>query len=160
MTEAALFDRLKQDHDRHRAMLAEIGDADAPAERRRLLDAFRVEVTAHAAAEEETLYATMLAEPDLRHDAQHSVSEHKEIDDYLEEMAGLDPASDKWVETFREMRHRYTHHIDEEEEDMFPEANAGPADDMLQKLDAKFETRKPAELERARDGADAGDDRD
>ena len=52
----------------------------------KLFEQFKVEVKAHAAAEEETLYATMLARPALREDAQHSVSEHKELEDYLEEM--------------------------------------------------------------------------
>lgn len=160
MTQAAIFERLKQDHDRHRTLLGQIGDASSPDDRRRLLDAFRIEVTAHAAAEEETLYATMLADPDLRHDAQHSVSEHKEIDDYLEEMADLDPASDTWAKAFAEMRHRYTHHIDEEEEDMFPEADEELSAAKLQELGERFEERKPAEIERAKQGSDSGDERE
>jgi len=160
MSDAAIFDRLKQDHDLHRRLLDEISSADAGAERKALLDKFRIEVTAHAAAEEETLYATMLAEPDLRHDAQHSVSEHKEIDDFLEEMADLDPASAEWTETFGKMKHRYTHHIDEEEEDMFPEAGEELPDAKLAELDTRYAERKPAELERAKDGTDQGDDRE
>ncbi|NJC35151.1 hemerythrin superfamily protein [Sphingomonas jejuensis] len=160
MSDAALFDRLKQDHDLHRRLLDQISAAEAAEERKSLLDKFRVEVTAHAAAEEETLYATMLSEPDLRHDAQHSVSEHKEIDDFLEEMADLDPASDAWRETFGKMKHRYTHHIDEEEEDMFPEADKELPDAKLAELGARFEERKPAELDRAEKGVDQGDERD
>ncbi len=61
MTDTLLFDRLKQDHDRHRTMLAEIGGTTEPAKRKSLLDAFRIEVTAHAAAEEETLRGALLA---------------------------------------------------------------------------------------------------
>src|SRR5690606_1158288 len=62
MTETKIFARLKADHDRHRELLDRIdathGDSD---ERRALFEAFRVEVTAHAASEEMSLYATMLA---------------------------------------------------------------------------------------------------
>ena len=74
MADARIFRDLKADHDRHRAMLAELAAA-SPAERDGLFEALRVEISAHAAAEEESLYATMLANPDLRDEARHSVSE-------------------------------------------------------------------------------------
>ena len=121
MTDARIFADLKADHDRHRELLARIGDA-AETERPELFEVFRVEVSAHAAAEEESLYATMLANPDLRDEARHSVSEHKEIDDYFGELIELDAASPEWTGKFEEMRHRYEHHIGEEEEEMFPSA--------------------------------------
>ncbi|TKD52901.1 hemerythrin domain-containing protein [Sphingomonas baiyangensis] len=158
MADARIFEDLKQDHDRHREMLKTIDKADA-GERADLFEAFRVEVSAHAAAEEESLYATMLAKPDLRDEARHSVAEHKEIDDFFEEMADLDAASDEWKEKFDEMRHRYEHHIDEEEEDMFPAAADDLSKDETARLAKVFEKRKPKELAIAEE-SEAGDDRD
>ena len=149
MTDARIFADLKADHDRHRELLARIGDA-AETERPELFEVFRVEVSAHAAAEEESLYATMLANPDLRDDARHSVSEHKEIDDFFGELAELDPASDAWTETFGKMRHRYEHHIDEEEGEMFPDAAKELSAEAEARLAEVFKKRKPAELERAK----------
>jgi hemerythrin superfamily protein len=150
MANASIFDRLKQDHDAHRQLFAKMADAKDDAERlEKLFDQFRVEVTAHAAAEEETLYATMLARPDLREDAQHSVSEHKEIDDYLEELEGLKFNGDAWRRKFAEMKKRYLHHIEEEEEEMFPDASKELTDEEEKKLAALFAKRKPAELARA-----------
>jgi hemerythrin-like domain-containing protein len=156
---ASIFAKLKQDHDRHRALLKKIDGSDGE-KRASLFEEFRVEVTAHAAAEEETLYATMLGRPDLRHDAQHSVAEHKEIDDFLEELEELDAKSDDWKEKYSEMKDRYLHHIEEEEEDMFPAAEDGLSDGQIKELAALFDKRKPAELERAEEGVDQGDDRD
>lgn len=150
MATAEIFSQLKDDHDRHRTLLARIDETKGDSEERRtLFEAFRVEVTAHAAAEEESLYATMLANPDLREDAQHSVSEHKEIDDYLEELAETDFSSSGWLTRFRAMRERYEHHIDEEEEEMFPDAAKDLSDTELARLAEVFRRRKPAELERA-----------
>ncbi|MEO7468880.1 MAG: hemerythrin domain-containing protein, partial [Sphingobium limneticum] len=99
MADATIFDRLKQDHDAHRQLFAKMAEADREKDEERLeklFEQFKVEVSAHAAAEEETLYATMLARPDLREDAQHSVSEHKEIDDYLEELDDLKFNGEAW----------------------------------------------------------------
>ncbi len=151
MADARIFEDLKADHDRHRALLKQIAEGET--ERESAFEAFRVEVTAHAAAEEESLYATMLAMPDLRDDARHSVSEHKEIDDYLGELLALDFGGADWEAKFREMRHRYEHHIGEEEEEMFPAAAAklGAADEA--RLAEIFERRKPKELARAEETA-------
>jgi hypothetical protein len=150
MAEAKIFDRLKADHERHRELLDRIdathGDSD---EREQLFEAFRVEVTAHAASEELSLYATMMAKPDLREDAQHSTSEHKEIDEMLTELYEMDFASTGWLTRFRTMKHRYLHHIDEEEEEMFPEAEEGLTQAQKKELIAIFEKEKPKEKAKA-----------
>ena len=150
MTETRIFARLKADHDRHRALLERIdathGDS---AERRDLFEAFRIDVTAHAASEEMSLYATMLANPDLRDEAQHSVAEHKEIEDYLTELYEMDFASSGWLTRFRTMKDRYLHHIDEEEEEMFPAAEKELSDERKKELIRIFEKEKPKEKAKA-----------
>ena len=138
--------------------LAELkGDSS---KRQKLFEAFRLEVQSHAAAEEESLYATMLGDPELRDDARHSVSEHKEVDDLLGELMDLDFASDEWESKFYHMRHRYEHHIDEEEEDMFPAAEKELDDATEQKLGQIYEDRKPKELEEAKANPPGGDERE
>ena len=158
MADARIFEDLKADHDRHRALLKQIADTGTP-DREAVFESFRLEVTAHAAAEEESLYATMLAIPDLRDEARHSVSEHKEIDDYFGALLDLEFGGDEWEAKFKEMRHRYEHHIGEEEEEMFPAAaeKLSAADEA--RLAEVFERRKPKELVRAEE-AKPGDDRE
>ena len=152
MADAAIFADLKQDHDKHRKMLARLGETSGDSEERRaLFSAFRIEVTAHAAAEEMSLYATMLGKPDLRHEGQHSVSEHKEIEVFLEALDEIEMSSPHWLPKFREMRHRYEHHIDEEEEEMFPAAADGLPDSEVKKLAGIFESRKPKEKAKAKE---------
>lgn len=150
MADISIFNRLKQDHDQHRLLIDKLEDARGDSDRRRkLFEQFKVEVTAHAAAEEETLYATMLANPDLREDAQHSVSEHKELEDYIEDMEETEFESQKWEETFAQLTKRYLHHIGEEEEEMFPDAAKLLSDADEERLARRFAERKPAELARA-----------
>lgn len=152
MAEARIFKDLKADHDRQRVMLAQIDEThgDSP-ERRSLFEDLRRELQAHAAAEEESLYATMLAKPELRDEARHSVSEHKEIDDYLGELVETEMSSSAWLTKFRQMRDRYLHHIEEEEEEMFPTADKNLAASTEQEMARTYETRKPAELKAAKD---------
>lgn len=150
MADDRIFEDLKADHDRHRDLFERIAGSDPDgAERAQLFEELRVELQAHAAAEEESLYSTMLANPDLRDEARHSVAEHKEIDDFLGELVEADPSSDTWAKTFKDLRHRYLHHIDEEEEDMFPAAAKDLDDETKARIAAVFEKRKPRELARA-----------
>ena len=161
MAEAQIYLDLKADHDRQRDMLKQLGELSGDTkQRQKLFEAFRLELQSHAAAEEESLYAEMLGNPDLRDDARHSVSEHKEVDDLLGEMAPLDFGGDEWEEKFHHMRHRYLHHIDEEEEEMFPAAAKALDDAVEEELAAIYEERKPEELKLAKDNPPGGDERE
>lgn len=159
MSDTRIFERLKADHDRHRDLLdrIEATKGDSP-ERAELFEAFRVEVTAHAAAEEMSLYATMLGRPDLRDEAQHSVSEHKEVEDMLTELYEMDFGSTGWLARFRTMKDRYLHHIDEEEEEMFPEAEKGLSEERKKELIAIFEKEKPKEKAKAAEEEPSSED--
>jgi hypothetical protein len=146
MAEARIYQDLKRDHDLHRDLLRRIGEGE---DRKALFERLKLEIAAHAAAEEESLYATMLAEPDLRDDARHSVAEHKEVADYLAELSKIDIGLPEWEQKFAHMRHRYEHHIEEEEEEMFPAAEAQLSGKTEERLADTYEERKPKELERA-----------
>lgn len=161
MAQADIYADLKRDHDKHRELLKQLAELKGDgAKRQSLFETFRLEIAAHAAAEEESLYATMLGNPDLRDDARHSVAEHKEVDDLIGEMMDLDFASDEWESKFFHMRHRYEHHIDEEEEEMFPAADKELDAETERKLAAVYEERKPKELELAKAAPAGGDERE
>lgn len=150
MADAKIYAELKADHDRHRELIARIEDTSRKdEERQELFDLLRVELQAHAAAEEEALYSVMLANPELRDEARHSVSEHKELDDLLGELVEKDTSSLFWMGKFKTMRDRYLHHIDEEEEEMFPAAAKELSKAKEAEIAKVFERRKPKELERA-----------
>jgi hemerythrin superfamily protein len=150
MADAKIYAQLKADHDRHRDLIARIEDTGRKDEERQaLFDEFRKELQAHAAAEEEALYAVMLANPELRDEARHSVSEHKEVDDLLGELVEKDTTSLFWMTKFKAMRHRYLHHIEEEEEEMFPAASKELSAEKEAEIAKVFARRKPKELERA-----------
>ncbi|MGR6328884.1 hemerythrin domain-containing protein [Sphingomonas sp. XXL09] len=161
MATAQIYADLKRDHDKQREMLKQLGELKGDSsKRKKLFEAFRLELQSHAAAEEESLYATMLGNPDLRDDARHSVAEHKEVDDLLGKMMDMDFASDEWESTFFHMRHRYEHHIGEEEEEMFPAAEEKLDDATEDRLAEVYEERKPEELKLAKANPPGGDERD
>ena len=158
MADQDIYAKLKRDHDRQRDMMKRLSEDEG--DRTKLFEAFRLELQSHAAAEEESLYATMLGKPELRDDARHSVAEHKEVDDLLGEIMDLDPSAPEWEEKFAHLRHRYEHHIGEEEEEMFPAASDVLSDHKERELAGVYENRKPAELENAKANPPGGDERE
>ncbi|MCJ7421519.1 hemerythrin domain-containing protein [Sphingomicrobium astaxanthinifaciens] len=161
MSNQTIFKRLKKDHEKHRELLNRIETMTGESEERRtLFNNFRTEVTAHAAAEEETLYSTMLEDPELRHDGQHSVAEHHELDELMAELADMPMTDAAWTQKFKKLQHDYLHHIDEEEADMFPAAKEELSTSEAKELGEKFEERKPEEYARALEGKDMEDNRE
>lgn len=141
-----IFDRLRADHDRQRDLLGRLSalEGDSP-QRRSLFEEFTKEAKGHAAAEEQALYSTVVRKPEMTSDARHSVAEHHEIEEMLNDLAATDPDDPDWVESFDELRHQYLHHIDEEEEEMFPHFASGLSDEDAVWMRKVFEQRKVAE---------------
>ena len=157
MALAQIYADLKRDHDKQRDMLKQLAEMQgAGDDRQRLFEAFRLEVQSHAAAEEESLYATMLGNPDLRDEARHSVAEHKEVDDLIEEVEKLSADSGEWREKFGAMRHRYIHHIDEEDEELFEDMKKAHEKGEID-LDAIGETLRARQAELYNEVQDDGD---
>lgn len=145
---STIYETLKQDHDRHRKLLATIADTHGDSEtRRKAWDEFFHDVSAHAAAEEETFYSKLIADEEGQPEGRHSVAEHKELDDMMEELNEIEFSSPAWLQKFKDMRHRYEHHIEEEEADIFPVAEDVLGEDGNEKIGSAFEKRKDAELE-------------
>ncbi|TMM49713.1 hemerythrin domain-containing protein [Qipengyuania marisflavi] len=141
-----IFARLKKDHDRHRELLDQIlatsGESD---EREKLFVQLTKELKGHASAEEQALYSTMLRKPPTTDDTRHSVAEHHEIEEALNDLAATDMATGGWLTKFKTFDHDYRHHIDEEEQDHFPEFAKHLDEADMEHMRSVFEKRKKAE---------------
>lgn len=146
---AAIFQRLRQDHDTHRKLLDRLGETHgASEERKALFEEFTLEVKGHAAAEEQAVYSTMMRKPDTTDETRHSVAEHHEIEEMLNDLAATDMSSGAWLTKFRELDHRYRHHIDEEEDGHFPDFAEHLTEEDCVHMRSVFERRKRAEKAR------------
>lgn len=143
-----IFTRLKADHDKHRFMLARVADTSGDSkERREAFEALRIDVSAHANAEEQSLYAEMLARPKMQEEGRHSVAEHKEVDDIFSELSEKPFGDTGWLTRFKTLKHRLEHHMEEEEDEIFPVAKDGLSDERAKELMRIFNDRKPDEMD-------------
>jgi hypothetical protein len=141
-----VFGRLVEDHDRHRALLAMIEETEGKSsDREKLFEELVKELKAHAAAEEQALWSTVLRDPETTDFARHAIAEHKEIDDMLGDLAARDMASSGWLRRFGGLKEEYLHHIGEEEQEQFVAAEKTLSASDVRYMRQVFNRRKKAE---------------
>lgn len=139
----SIYDALKDDHGKQRGLAAGLvettGDSD---ERRRLFQAFQHELESHAAIEEMTLYKEMLNHDESQEQSRHSVAEHQEAAELLDELRNIDMSTNAWLITFKSLKDKLEHHLDEEEKDVFPLAQRLIGKSRARELGAEFSRMK------------------
>ena len=121
--DAAIFGRLVEDHDRHRALFSMIEAKEVTfKERDKLFRELVHEIKGHAAAEEQALWSTVLRHPESTDAGRHAVAEHKKIDDLFGDLAARSMKLAGWLRRFGEAKKLYLHHIREEEQEQFVES--------------------------------------
>ena len=142
-----IYEAIKEDHDNHRKLLATLEDTSGDSDtRRKAWQEFYRDVKAHAAAEEETFYSKLISETWGQDAARHSVHEHQQLDDLMEELNETDMSSPGWLAMFKTLKHDYEHHIEEEEDEVFTRARKVVGEEDNDAFGARFEERKKEEF--------------
>ena len=71
-----------------------------------------------------------------------ALEEHKVLKTLLEEIAALTPADDEFDAKMKVLRENVEHHVEEEEKEMFPEAQKQLSEKVRNELGSRMETRK------------------
>jgi hypothetical protein len=146
-----IFTRLKNDHDWQRELGDRIAMTLGPsATRRQLFNAFRLEVEAHAEAEEQTFYAALAEHLQGQCTVRDSLVDHEDGINLLAKLENLDIDNPKWMKTFLLLRQSWEMHINEEEAAFFDCARALLSESQIRHLTDLFDDRKIQEATRIR----------
>lgn len=112
-----IYDALREAHQLQRQLCSRLVRLSArnPAARTEVFLALKQELAAHAAAEERFLYVPMLMHDQGLDASRHALSEHHEIDELVETLAGLAPDGEAWHTQAVALAHQVRHHLKEEE---------------------------------------------
>ncbi len=115
-----IYDALRESHkiQRHlcRRLLASKPHTEA---RISIFTDLRIELAAHAAAEERFLYAPILLDDMGIDSSRHAMHEHHEIDELVEDLQVRDHSGRAWMTSAKELSHQVHHHLKEEEKKFF-----------------------------------------
>lgn len=142
-----IYARLEEDHKKQRELCDELKSTRSGSQNRAdLWEKLKVELEAHASAEEQVFYSALMQKPDGTEEARHSVHEHQEMTKLITEIDAMDQTSDVWEKKFKKLAHDVIHHVDEEEADIFPAARKLINSEKAEAMVEDFNERKPAEV--------------
>lgn len=134
-----IFDRLATEHGEVGTMLRRVAlTTDDSEVRDELYEKIRVELRAHAHAEESVVYARFRQIPGLAEEIRHAADEHHEIETYLAKLDQIDPNDDQWIDLFRELTMKVQRHVIEEELKIFPLAKRAMTREQSEELESVY----------------------
>ena len=138
-----IYNYLKKDHQKVADLMEQVIASKDPAERQSLFETIKLELTLHADTEEQTFYKAIedaTRSKQVEEKIEHANHEHDEIREYLEKLSTTPVTDELWLETFGEFKHSVTHHVEEEEGEIFEKAkkylSSQEAKDLAKEMDA------------------------
>ena len=137
-----IVDKLREDHERMSALLEKIRQQTNGAAERRgsLVGTLGRELAAHASFQEAVFYPAVRDGNDVTELVGQAVSELHDIEDKLNSMHVMEPASAEFTQALRDVEAAVTEHLRREEEEIFPLAleiiGRDEAEEMAERHDA------------------------
>jgi hypothetical protein len=116
-----IYDELRASHAKQRRLCSSMVRtlAKNATKREALFRELRIELAAHAAAEERYLYVPILMFDMGLNSARHALAEHHDMDELVEELQALNSDGEAWGAKASELAHKVRHHLKEEETKFF-----------------------------------------
>ena len=143
---------LRKDHDKVRDLFKKFEDPDDRGGRskKQIVDQISEELEAHAAVEEKIFYPACrkIGEAKPKKIVAESVEEHLIVKRLIKELSGLRPSDEQFEAKVTVLKEAVEHHADEEERDLFPEADSALGEEQLVELGRRMEDMKQRLLAR------------
>lgn len=116
----SIFERLRADHDKQRAIISDIIDTQGDSQKRsKLFFELKHQLEHHALAEERHFYVPLMQHDMTQEKSRHSIAEHHQLDKLIEELEKTEYSSPGWLVTAKKLSDKLLHHLEEEEREIF-----------------------------------------
>ncbi len=116
-----IFHAIRESHDLQRDLCGKLTASRRDVAARQVLFLqLKIELMAHAAAEERHLYVPLLMEDGGLDASRHALHEHHEIDELLGDLSVRNNKQAGWIATAKTLSFKVRHHLKEEESKFFP----------------------------------------
>jgi len=138
-----IYQALTNDHDELKPLLDRLVEAsEKDRETSDLLDQIHDLLIPHARAEEAVFYNSLREIEGTTSLVAHTYREHMQAEGILQTLRGLSKINVEWTTMAKKLRESLLHHIQEEEEEIFPKAQMVFADDEAEQMAIAFEHAK------------------
>jgi hemerythrin-like domain-containing protein len=92
----------------------------------------------HLLGEEKFFYPQLQQKDELRELVNHAYEEHNEIKSISSELENMDAGSSNWTSKIKELNESISHHVEEEENKVFPAAQKAMSQDKAQQIAQQY----------------------
>ncbi|MEP6900279.1 MAG: hemerythrin domain-containing protein [Actinomycetota bacterium] len=132
---------LKSDHNKVSRLFQQVKATEA-GEHKSLFEQIREELEIHTHIEETIFYPKLKEEKELEDLVLEGIEEHHQAKIFLRELSGLTEDSEKFEPKLKVLMEDITHHVQEEEGEMFPKTEELFDSATLEELGAQMEKEK------------------
>lgn len=134
-----IFEALRQEHEIQRNLVAKLVETHGDTqERKKIFEQLKHELKIHADAEERHFYIPLIKKDLTQEKARHSVAEHHEMDELIEQLEDTEMDASNWLKIAKELEHKIIHHLDEEEQEVFQMAGKALTDNQKTSLASDY----------------------
>ena len=134
-----IFEEIRKDHEKQRTLMDLLVKTEGESDGRKELWAkLKQELRGHEKAEERYFYNPLMEHDRTQGMARHSIAEHHEMDELVEELEKTDMTAPKWLQTAKKLKEMLEHHLDEEEQEIFQQAGVVLTEAEKSKLAERF----------------------
>lgn len=137
-----IFELLKKDHRQVETLFAEIEGTDDSKKLQKFFNQLYKELSLHAEAEDITFYPAMREYEETEEFLEEAEEEHVEARVMLEEIKSLKPTSAEFKAKISKLKSAIQHHVEEEENEVFPTVRECMSDEELDLLASEFKKAK------------------
>ena len=116
-----LYQLIKQDHRKIKRLFERLAEAESGSpSQARLFAELKRELELHTTVEEKYFYPVLQQHDEARDLIEEAIEEHSDVKATLEELDQADKEDDRWAEELSELQQDVEHHVEEEENTVFP----------------------------------------
>jgi iron-sulfur cluster repair protein YtfE (RIC family) len=132
---------LKADHDKVDRLFQKV-KATEESEHQKLFEQIKQELEVHTHIEETVFYPKMKEEDELKDIVLEGIEEHHQVKIFLRELSALTEDSEKFEPKLKVLIEDVSHHVMEEEGEMFPKIEEIFDEATLEEIGAELEAEK------------------
>jgi len=135
------FSLLKADHQKVAGLFEQLESASGQ-RKLRVFEQIKTELELHTQIEEKVFYPA-LEKPEETHDLTlEAYEEHNVVKKLLQELGRARTANEEWEAKAKVLQENVEHHVEEEENELFPKAEAALGDEEIERLGERLEMAK------------------